>query len=79
MSGTIRTIEVKKGSRWEQTYTCTDTEQNLHSLASDLAAKYIGKALYVKSIKRRNNYDGTQTYTVTYDNESRSIYTTDIY
>ena len=76
---TTRTIETKDGKKWVETYKQTDNAEALHSLASDLAAKYIGKAAYVKSIKRRNNYDGTQTYTVTYDNNCRAIYVTDIY
>ena len=79
---TTRTVETKEGKKWVLSSTYNDPELdtwNLHALASDLAAKYIGKAPYIRSIKRRNNYDGTQTYTVTYDNCCRSIYVTDIY
>ena len=76
---TTRTVETKKGNKWVTTYKHIDNTEALQSLASDLAAKYIGKASYVRSIKRRNNYDGTQTYTVTYDNDCRAIYVTNIY
>ena len=74
-----RVIETKRGNKWEVTFTQTNETEILHSLASDLAAKYIGKASYVKRITRRNNYDGTQTYIVSYDNDTRATYTTDIY
>lgn len=74
-----RIIEIKRGGKWETTHTQTNETEILHSLASDLAAKYIGKASYVKRITRRNNYDGTQTYVVSYDNDTRATYTTDIY
>ncbi len=74
-----RVIEVRSGKKWTVSAEQYDRETILHSLASDLAAKYIGRAQYVRRIERRSNYDGTQTYTVTYDNECRSIYTVDIY
>ena len=76
---TKRTIEVKRGNKYETTFVQENETEALHSLASDLAAKYIGKASYVKRITRRNNYGGTQTYVVTYDNDSRATYITDIY
>ncbi len=44
-------------------------------LCSELVAKKVNNCRYIKSIKRRNNYDGTQEITVTYDNEVRYIYT----
>lgn len=76
---TKRTIEIKRGNKYETTFIQENETEALRSLASDLAAKYIGKASYVKRITRRNNYDGTQTYVVTYDNDSRATYITDIY
>lgn len=78
---TIRRFEIKKGRTWETTCTQTGADA-LEFLASELAAKYIGKAQYIRSIKRVNNYDGTKTYTVTYSAEyggGRAVYTTDIY
>ena len=78
---TIRRFEIKKGRTWETTCTQTGAEA-VHFLASELAAKYIGKAQYIRSIKRVNHFDGTKTYTVTYASDiggGRAIYTTDIY
>ena len=76
---TTRTIEKKEGRKWTVTFTCSDEQTCLRNLASELAAKYVGKAEYVRSIKRRNNHDGTQTYTVTFNNDHRAVYVTDIY
>lgn len=69
----------KNGKTYVLDYTCTDAGTVVERLAGDLAAKYIGKAPYIRSIKRRNNYDGTQLYTVTYDNGYRIEYTVSIY
>ena len=44
-------------------------------LCNALIAKKLNECRYIKSIKRRNNYDGTQEITVTYDNAVRNIYT----
>lgn len=78
---TTRRFEIKSGKNWETT--CEQSgETALHFLASELAAKYIGKAPYVRSIVRKNNFDGTKTYTVTYSADvggGRAVYTTDIY
>lgn len=76
---TIRTIEQKQGRKWEPVYVVGNETKALHSLAQDLAAKYIGKAQFVGRIVRRQNYDGTQTYTVYYSNGTRAVYDTDIY
>lgn len=78
---TTRVYQIKHCGKYIDRYTSTG-EDALHSLASELAAKYIGKAAYIRSIKRVNNFDGTKTYTVTYASDcggGRSIYTTDIY
>lgn len=74
----------KAGSKaWETTYTSEDKEHVLEMLACDLAAKYLGHAPYVKSIKRKQNYDGTATYTVVHtlseDQDQRTLYTAPIY
>jgi len=75
-----RYIDRKVGSRWENVPIPNESEvEVLHALAADLAAKYIGKAPYIRRICRRNNYDGTQTYTAYYDNGVRITYITDIY
>lgn len=74
-----REIQVQYGKTWETTYIDRNRESVYKSLSTDLAARYVGKAQYIKSVKRRNNYDGTQTYTVNYDNGTRAIYIVDIY
>ncbi len=81
MKTIIRKAEVKKGKIWiaSNSSPVTDPGEVYKSLASDMAAKDIGKAAYIKSIKRSNNYDGTQNYTVTYDNNVRAVYTVDVY
>lgn len=61
----MKVMNRKQGEKdWTVTYTSTDKEHVLEMLAEDLVAHYIGKARYVKSIKRTQNYDGTATYTV---------------
>ena len=52
--------------KWETTYVSTDAEHVLKMFSENMVAKYIGKAPYVKSIKRKQNYNGTATYTVNY-------------
>ena len=81
MIETTRTFQVKKGKTWETTCTMTGAEA-LHFLASELAAKYVGKAQYIRSIQRKNNFDGSYEYTVRYTDDfggGRAIYLTDIY
>ena len=73
------TVYAKEGKAMRECWTSTDSVEVLHRLSADLAAKYCGKAAYVKRIERRNNYDGTQTYTVTYASGDRVVYVTDIY
>lgn len=68
-----RTTQRKKGKEWETTAYYAGVEL-YRNLASELAAKHIGHASYIKSIKRKNRYDGTQEYTVTYDNGCRNVY-----
>lgn len=69
--------------KWETTHTTENKEHILEMFANDLTAKYIGKATYVKSIRRNNNYDGTATYIVTYNwndcKPMRTIYIVSIY
>ena len=69
----------KSGKNYVLDYTNTDAGAVIERLAADLAAKYIGKAPYIKSVKRRNNYDGTQLYTVSYDTGYRIEYVVSIY
>lgn len=68
---------------WTTTYTNDDPQHVLQMLADDLAAKYIGHASRVKSIKRRQTYLGTCEYTVVHhvtdSQECRTIYTAPVY
>ena len=70
-----RIVEVKTGKKWDVSRIVTDELEVYQSLSADIIAKKIKSATWVKSIKRVNNYDGTQNITVTYDNDCRSIYT----
>jgi len=70
----IRIIEEKIGHKWEECRKIDDAAQVLESLAQDLIAKKINACTYIRSIQRKNNYDGTQTIIVTYDNNVRSTY-----
>lgn len=51
------------------------TEEIYKRLADAVIAKKVCGCRYIKSIKRRNNYDGTCEITITYDNRVRNIYT----
>lgn len=52
-----------------------DRELVYKELCHDLWAKHICKATYIKRITDRNNYDGTRTITVLYDNAVKRVYT----
>lgn len=69
----------KSGKNYLVDFVNTDAGAVIERLAADLAAKYIGKAPYIKSVKRRNNYDGTQLYTVSYDTGYRMEYVVSVY
>lgn len=69
-----RIIEEKNGSKWVACRMIDDAVQVLESLAQDLISKKINECKYIRSIKRQNNYDGTQTITVTHNNGTRSVY-----
>lgn len=70
----FRILQKKQGRDWITTYTQDNIFEVYRSLSRDLIGKYIKKAGYIKSIKRSTRYDGTQNITVTYDNNTRSIY-----
>ena len=74
-----REMQAKISGKYETTYIDRDRENVYKSLSTDLAAKYIGKARYISRITRRNNYDGTQTYVVNYDNDTRAVYVVNVY
>ena len=78
MNKTIKRIAQKKdGKTWVNTYIDTDISSVYKSLSHDLIAKKLNACTYIKSIKRIQNYDGTNTIIVTYEYNTRSLYTID--
>ena len=69
----IKIVEVKKGKTYVEDFRLEGADVYKH-LSCDLIFKYIHKSPMCKSVKRRSNYDGTQTIVVTYDNGVRSTY-----
>lgn len=71
-----RTMEVKEGKNWIETYSTTDEVDVLEWLVNDLISKYMFKSRTIKRIKELNNYDGTRTITVYYEGNqaARSVY-----
>lgn len=75
----------KKGEKtWETISTVNDEKSVVEMLAECVIARYIGHASYIKSIKRKQNYNGTATYIVTFhepasDTEVRNVFIVPIY
>lgn len=69
----MRIAQKKTGKSWANTYTDTCPETVYKSLATDLIAKKINQARYIKSIKRIQHYTHVEII-VSYDNNVRSIY-----
>lgn len=70
-----KVIEIKDGKKWIISRTVTDPETVYTSLAHDLIAKKINACLYIKTIRRIPNYNGSQNIIITYDNNVRATYT----
>lgn len=70
-----RVIEIKEGKKWIETYATGDPVAVYEALSSDLIAKKINACTYITGIKRTQNYNGTITITVNYNNDTRSVYT----
>ena len=68
-------IEIKRGKKWEKEMVITNETLVYKYLANDLISKKLNGCTFIKTIKRVSNYDGTQTITVTFDNDCRNIYT----
>jgi hypothetical protein len=68
-------VEIKNGKKWVKDTVFTDETLVYKYLANDLISKKLNGCTYIKTIKRVPNYDGTQTITVTFNNDIRSIYT----
>ena len=69
-----RTIEKWDGSKWTFNSINRDAGLVYEYLSNDLIAKKINKCTYIKSIRRYQNYDGTATITVLYNNNCRALY-----
>jgi hypothetical protein len=70
-------FERKVGRNWkasEERDICTDATTVYHHLSEDMVYRFIHKSPMVRRIKRVNNYDGTVTIVVTYDNDHRKVY-----
>lgn len=65
---------VKEGRTWKESYTNNNPADVYESLSMALINKKIHSCSYIKSIKRVNNYDGTQSITVNYDNGVKTVY-----
>lgn len=77
-----RRTEVRRGKKWEPSTSDPMAGAEVYrSLAEDLVYKYLNRASFIKSIKRKQNYNGTVTIIVTYDHtgiatdDVRAIYT----
>ena len=68
-----RIAQKKTDKTWINTYIDTDNASVYKSLASDIIAKKINQARYIKSIKRVQHYTHVEII-VTYDNNVRSLY-----
>ena len=67
--------EVKNGRKWEEIYVIYDETLVYKYLTNDLISKKLNSCTYIKTIKRVPNYDGTQDIIVTFNNDTRNIYT----
>lgn len=72
-----RVCQVKENGKYKTAKLDYDTDEKevYKSLLHDLIAKKFNGCTYITRIVKRNNYDGTITVTVTYDNGVRNIYT----
>lgn len=70
-----REFQVKSGNKWRTTFETTDPVDVYSALSHELIAKKLNACAYIRSIKRTNNYDGTQSIVVAYEIGTRSVYT----
>lgn len=71
-------ILVKAGNKYSTSAIWHDSELVYKELCHDIWAKHIAKATYIKRITDRNNYNGTRTIEVLYDNGVKRIYTVEM-
>lgn len=68
-------FEKKTGRNYEQTWSSEDKERIYEDLAHELISKKLCGCSYIRSITRKQLYNGFIKITVTYDNGDRRIYT----
>ena len=66
-----RVYEVNENGKYRETYRTTDKAEANKCFMHVLRAKYIYKVTYITRIERNNNYDGTETYKVYYNNSGQ--------
>jgi len=73
----IEYVVYKKDSKgnWKVVRVEMREEEIYKQLARDLIAKKINECTYIRLIKRKQNYDGTITITIYYDNDVKRTYT----
>lgn len=71
----MKTVQVKQGKKWIESYTDTNAKNVFESFTGDLVTKKIDHADFVKSIRKTQNlYNGFYKYVVTYSNGVRAVY-----
>lgn len=68
-------FEKKIGRNYEETYHSEDKAQVYEDLAHEMISKKLCGCSYIRSITRKQMYNGFIKITVTYDNGDRRIYT----
>ena len=75
-AGTVSvTFQEKQGRSYVPRYTSTNREHVYTKLAHEIVSKTLEKCSWIRSIKRRQLYNGFIEITVSYDNGFRSVYT----
>lgn len=67
--------EAKEGSRYTETWRNEDPAEVYKDLAEELINKKLNECRYIRSIRRKNLFNGFQQITVTYDHGGRRTYT----
>ena len=67
-------FERKTGRNYEETYRSEDKTQVYEDLAHEMISKKLCGCSYIRSITRKQLYNGFVKITVTYDNGDRRIY-----
>lgn len=68
-------FEKKVGRNYEQTWSSDDKTRVYDDLAHELISKKLCECSYIRSITRKQLYNGFIKITVTYDNGDRRVYT----